>query len=393
MRARIIGPARAGWPSGGSIYNEHIAQHWGVGLETLPGSWPDPSDRDVSALVASLTACTDDEMGQGCQQNPVLLDGLIGCAAPGALATARASGVRVVLLVHLPLPAETGWSPGLAADVTRREGQALHEASAVACTSGWAAADLHRRYGTSSITVAEPGTTSADIAVGSNPPVLLTPAAFTPRKNHAFLLTALADRQVRDLDWSATWVGAEPISGRRETVRRGVVGAGLAHRIEVAAAMSARELDALYAVSNLVLLPSLAETYAMVLTEGFARGIPAIVGADTGAAATLAGGLDRVSRTPAPPEATAPGVASPALPGSVSSGPALPWSAALGAALPGAALPLDDPGVWAETLRAWLTQEATRARWRDAALARRAELPTWAEAAHTLRQLMHPEAA
>ncbi|MGB5952050.1 MAG: glycosyltransferase family 4 protein [Ornithinimicrobium sp.] len=356
MHPRIItaATANAAGPSGGSRYNEHIAGQWGVDLQALPGSWPDPSESDMRRLCAELVGRGTSDVAA--THPPILLDGLIGCAAPQALRSAAASGVRVVLIVHLPLPAETGLSRERAAQMADLEQQSLALAAAVACTSHWAAADLQRRYPQTMANIAKPvvaapGATPAPLATGSEPPLFLTPAAFTPRKNHPFLLSALSDSLMRDVDFEARWVGAEPITGARRTLQQKAIAAGLDDRIRVQAAMNGSELDALYARSNLVLLPSIAETYAMVLSEGFARGIPAIVGADTGAAATLQG------RSEADP--------------------------------PGVAVSLDDPHGWAKALHQWCTDTQTRLRWREAAVQRRTTLPTWARAAHTLWHLVN----
>ncbi|MGB3185496.1 MAG: glycosyltransferase family 4 protein [Ornithinimicrobium sp.] len=369
MLPRIISPTEVTWPSGGSLYNHQIAAQWAIHVEPMPGAWPTPSQRNLQQLTDRLIG---DPADRG---RPILLDGLIGCAAPQAIVAARAAGARVVLLVHLPLPAETGASRSQVAGLARAEQHALTAAEAVACTSHWAAADLRRRYGVTGITVAEPGVVAAPPATGSDPPVFITPAVFSARKNHALLLRAFADAQIADLDWSALWVGAEPAPGARRAVQQQVAMAGLADRIDVKAAVTGSQLDALYARSNLLLLPSLAETYAMVVTEAFARGIPAVVGAGTGAAATLAARRDNGRG-----HRDLPGGNPPGRDGAESG-------------LPGTAVGLEDPRVWAQTLRSWLTDRSLRATWREAAMTRREDQPTWADAAHTLIRVMQSKGA
>ncbi len=369
MLPRIISPSEVSWPSGGSLYNQHVAAQWGIDIEPMPGPWPVPGEHHLQQLTDRLTA---DPAGRA---RPILLDGLIGCAGPQAVAAARAAGVRIVVLVHLPLPAEAGVSPSRVADLARSEHDALAVASAVVCTSPWAAADVHRRYGVTGITVAEPGVAEAPLSLGSDPPMFITPAAFSTRKNHALLLRAFADPQVADLGWSALWVGAEPTQDARRSVQRQVTAAGLDGRVAVQAAVTGRDLDALYARSNLLLLPSLAETYAMVVTEGFARGIPAVVGAETGAAATLAAGRSNRGGHRDPPNGDSRGSDRPE------------------SGLPGTAVSLNDPRAWAHTLRTWLTDHDLRASWREAAVTRRGGQPTWTEAAHTLMRVMQSEGA
>ena len=301
---RVISPGGLPGPSGGSIYNERIAQQWGSTVEYVPGGWPFPDDADRDALLQVLLPdCTTDP-------RPVLLDGLIGSAAPQEIGRARTAGVRVILLVHLPLPAETGLSVPEELLLHSRESASLRLASAVTCTSSWAARELQDRYGIQGATVAEPGTDPQPCAIGSRPAQLITPAAYTPRKNHRLLVAALASPALADLPWQALWVGTDPTGRNRQALAVDVAAAGLRDRVTLGVARGATEMDAAWAASDLLLLPSVAETYAMVVAEALSRGIPGLVGAGTAAAETLGGSL---------------------------------WSAPRGASSgPGAALPTDD---------------------------------------------------
>ncbi|MGB3828899.1 MAG: glycosyltransferase family 4 protein [Ornithinimicrobium sp.] len=353
---RVLSPGDMPGPSGGSIYNERIAHQWGTTVQYLPGQWPFPQDCDLAHLAQTLARDPRDRLG------PVLLDGLIGGAAPAQIRAARAAGVRVVILVHLPLPAESGHSAAQQRDLAAQEGAALHEASAVACTSQWAAHDLQERYGLTRIVVAQPGTDRQPFAVGSRPAQLITPASYTPRKNHRLLIEALASPALAGREWQARWLGTDPTGTSRDDVATAVTTAGLSDRVRVSSACTGTALDRAWSASDLLLLPSLTETYAMVVAEALARGIPAVVGAGTAAEHTLRGPAQgRPLR--------AGGGADPA-------------------GMPGAALATDDPQVWAETITRWLTSPRLRHRWRLAALERREQLPTWDEPADTLATLM-----
>jgi glycosyltransferase involved in cell wall biosynthesis len=95
--------------------------------------------------------------------------------------------------------------------------------------------------------------------------------------------------------------------------------------------------------TDLLVLVSRVETFGLVVTEAFAHGIPAVVGAGTGAVEALAGD----------------GVGPP----------------------PGAAANPADPDAIAATLRGYLTDEHLRADWRHRALARRERLRPWSATA------------
>lgn len=352
--ARILSPGGLPATSGGSIYNERIAAVWGTTVEYVPGGWPFPDSADRFRVLDVLLGAARDSAA------PVLLDGLIGCAAPEEVRAARAARCRVVILVHLPLPAETGLTQAEQEQVASWEAAALEGAGAVACTSSWAARDLGRRYGLGDLTVAEPGTNRQPLAAGHRPVQLITPASYTPRKNHRLLIEAFAAPVLTDLEWHALWLGADPTGSAREMLSRDVVAAGLADRVTLSGARSGTDLAGAWASSDLLLLPSLVETYAMVVAEGLARGIPAVVGAGTAAEDTLRGGVS--SRRPGDP-AHRPG-------------------------MPGTALATDDSLPWAETIAGWLTSADLRDEWKRAAMGRRDQLSAWSVPAGILADLM-----
>ena len=311
-------------PSGGNRYDravcDGLARTRDLHEIAIGGSWPRPGDAARRALDAALTGVPDGA--------DVLLDGLVGCGVPEIL-EAHARRLRLIVLVHLPLGDETGLSPADAAALTALERRAVHAAADVVVTSEGAARRVHELHGPlpGRLHVAPPGVDPAPLATGGDGGGrLLCVAAVTPRKGQDVLIRALDT--LGDLDWSCACVGATP---------HGVPAAP--ERVRFTGPLTGAALDAAYAGADLLVLPSRAETYGMVVTEALARGLPVL--------ATLVDGV---------PEAL---------------------GAAPDGTLPGALVPPGDPDALAAALRAWLTDADLRLRWRTAARARRATLRGW----------------
>jgi glycosyltransferase involved in cell wall biosynthesis len=295
----IDDPAR---PSGGNTYDRRVcdglvASGWAVHEHAVARS---------EALARALARIPDGAV--------VLLDGLIASPAPEALLP-EAGRLRQVVLVHMPLG-------------DARERKVLEAAAAVITTSEWARRELDdvRAH------VAEPGVDPATLAPGTaGGGELLSVAAVTPHKGHDVLLGGLAT--VGDLPWRCTCVGSldrEPAFAARvqRQAPRGVRFTG---------PRTGAELDRAYAEADLLVLPSRAETYGMVVTEALARGVP-VLGSDVG------------------------GV-----------------SEALGDGGAGLLVPPEDPAALGAALRGWLTDAELRGRLRQAARERRATLRGWGE--------------
>jgi glycosyltransferase involved in cell wall biosynthesis len=336
----VLSPADLPGPSGGTVYNTRLAREWGTEPVPVAGAWPHPDAADLAQLEQVLHAHAGDR--------PLLVDGIIGCAAPEAVARVSAHAA-VWLLVHLPLPADAASTE--APRLARSEGAALHAATGVVVTSGWAERDVRRRYGDLPLLVAEPGTDPSPPSRGSEPPRLFTPAAYTVRKNHALLLQALT--AVQDLSWTAHWVGTGPDRGTGPALRAGIDAGHLAGRVRMDGPATGTSMERAWDAADLLLLPSTSETYAMVVAEALSHGIPALVSAGTAAAETLVGtdGDD----------------------------PA------------GAALDPQLPQEWAATLRRWLEDTALRRHWSTRARSRGRQLPTWADTAHTVHTHLSQE--
>jgi glycosyltransferase involved in cell wall biosynthesis len=129
-------------------------------------------------------------------------------------------------------------------------------------------------------------------------------------------------------------------------VRRRLAEDGLDNRVHFAGPRTGADLDRSYGSADLLVLPSRAETYGMVVTEALARGLP-VVAADVGGVA----------------EALGHGT---------------------GGTRPGLLVPAEDPAALAAALRAWLGDAEVRRTWRRAARERRASLPRWSATASAL---------
>lgn len=326
-------------PSGGDRYDEAIVEQWRregreVDVVAVAGAWPWPTSQDVARLHARLRT-----LGAG----PVLLDGLVGCSAPEGIRTS-ASARPTAVLVHSLLADGAGAEAEEAAELDRRERRALAAAHLVVTTSGWARARLAERHGLDTAVVAPPGCASAPVApgslVGTGTAQLLSLGAVTPLKNHGVLLGAL--ERLADLPWTLVVAGPTPDAGHLRRLRRQAVERGLQGRVRWVGSLAGPALEEAWARADLLVHPSRSETYGLVVAEALAHGIPAVVGAGTGAVEALTGTVG---------------------------GPA--------DGVPGAAVATGGPDELADVLRRWLCEPALRGRWRTAALHRRGLLQGW----------------
>ncbi|PXY19162.1 glycosyltransferase family 4 protein [Prauserella muralis] len=331
-------------PSGGNVYDRTVcdglaAGGWWVREHPVPGSWPRPGAPARGRLGRTLAALPDGAS--------VLIDGLVACAVPDLVAP-HARRLRLVVLVHLPLGDETGISQALAAELAAAERAALHAASAVVATSPWAARRLLELHGLPAdrVHVAEPGAARASLSRPSEPGTrLLCVASVTPRKGHDVLVEALA--AIAGLDWSCACVGGlsrDPAYATR--LLQLIVARGLDERIRLTGPRTGARLAASYAEADLLVLPSRAETYGMVITEALAHGIPVL--------ATAVGGVpDALGRAP-------------------------------DGSLPGLLVQPGDAHALAAALRHWLRDAELRQTLRAAARQRRGTLPGWDATVHRL---------
>lgn len=335
-------------PTGGNVYDRRVvdglagAHGWRVRRTDVPGSWPLADDVARARLARALAAVPDGGL--------VLVDGLVGCAAPEVVEPA-ARRLRVVVLVHLPLPDETGLDPAVAHELARRESRTLRAAAAVVVTSPWAAGRV-ASYGLAAerVHVAPPGTDTAPLARGTGTGEgLLCVDAVTPRKDQLTLVEALA--RVGDLPWNCVCVGPlDRAPGYVAEVRDRIAGVGMENRVRLAGPLVGRALAAAYDAADLLVHPARTETFGMVVTEALARGLPVL--ATTGGAVG-----ETLGRAPD---------------GSV----------------PGLLVPPGDADALAAALRRWLTEPTLRAGLVRSARARRGTLGTWEQTTRTLSAVL-----
>lgn len=332
-------------PSGGNIYDRRVCRElaaigWSVHEHAVRGSWPSPTPADHAALSAAVAGIPDGVV--------VLVDGLVASTAPEVLVP-EARRLRLVILVHMPL----GEGPGeVPAEAQTREGAVLSAAAAVLTTSEWTHHRLLDRYSLQPdrVHVAEPGIDPADIAPGTaTGGELLCVAAVTPHKGHDVLLAALT--MIKHLPWRCTCVGSLDRDPDFVDQLRSQVGKnGIRDRVHFTGPLTGAELNAAYAGADVLVLASRGETYAMVVTEALARGLPVI--------ATAIGGLP------------------------------LALGHGSGGSPPGLLVPPDDAPVLAQALCAWLDDAELRQQLRHAAEERRLTLSGWSGTAGQISRVL-----
>jgi glycosyltransferase involved in cell wall biosynthesis/SAM-dependent methyltransferase len=237
----------------------------------LPDDFPAPSPASIETGLALLA--------QVSRAATLIVDGLAFGALPadglGAL------GRPLVALVHHPLALETGLSEDEALRLATFERSALATAARILVTSEPTRALLERDYDVSParIAVARPGVDPAPRATRAGaPPIILTVAAVSPRKDHATLARTLA--KLTDLDWRWRIVG--PLDRDHSCAAELaalIVDLGLSERTELAGPLDSGGVEAAYASADIFVLPSRFEGYGMVFAEALACGLPVVAGA------------------------------------------------------------------------------------------------------------------
>jgi glycosyltransferase involved in cell wall biosynthesis len=324
-------------PSGGNVYDVRASEELrAAGWDVVRHVVPRRSSGGATPAVGRALATLPDG-------STVLVDGLVALRTAEVLVPESAR-LRVVVLVHMPVPDGT-------ADAASAEGAVLRAAAGVVTTSCWSSELLTRRHGLASgrLHVALPGVDPAPpTGTSAGGGRLLCVANVAPWKGQDVLVEALAI--VQDLPWRCTFVGSLDVDrGFTRRVQQLARGKGIAGRVEWAGALTAEELATRYADTDLLVHPSLGESYGMVVAEALARGVPVL--------GTGVGGV---------PEAL----------GTTSSG------------VPGLLVPPAEPQGLARELRRWLTEPRLREQLVRAARARREALPPWSTTAHHIARVL-----
>jgi glycosyltransferase involved in cell wall biosynthesis len=335
-------PGDLATPTGGYAYDRRIIAGlgelgWRTDVVDLGDGFPRPTAQTRAAAGARLAALSKDA--------PIVIDGLAFGVLPEAGRTLSASHT-VVALVHHPLALEAGLDAATAASLRASERDALATARHVIVTSTPTARLLVADFGVGAehVSVVEPGTDrGARAARADNGAVaLLAVGSVVPRKGYDVLVAALSD--IAELNWRlviAGDCGRSPDTFRE--LAADIARRGLTDRIAFRGAISADELSALYASSDLFVLPSRFEGYGMAYTEAIAHGLP-VVGTTAGA---------------------------------------IPATVPAGA---GVLLPPDDVAALAATLRRLITDPTEREQL--AAGARAATFPSWREQAQRFASVL-----
>ena len=112
-----------------------------------------------------------------------------------------------------------------------------------------------------------------------------------PGKGHDVLVDALAP--LASLAWDCLCVGSlERDPAFVQQVRRRAADGGVGRRVRFPGPQAGADLDRSYATADLLVFPSRAESYGMVVAEALARGLPVVAAEVGGVPEALGHGAD-----------------------------------------------------------------------------------------------------
>lgn len=268
--------------TGGYGYDRRLLaelKHIGFNVQhlSLSDSFPQASNHALEDAELRLVQLPDNSI--------VVIDGL-AFGVMDDIAQRHEQRLKLIALCHHPLALENGLDDKRAEGLHAQEQRALAFTRAVIVTSDNTARILQQGFAVPEhkISVAVPGTDKQSFApcIG-NPPVLLTVATLTQRKAHDVLIDALA--RIAHLPWQARFVGGDKFDAHwANYLREKVAAHSLTERIQFVGNLA--DLNHEYAQADLFVLPSLFEGYGMAFAEALSFGLP-IIAARTGAVPDL----------------------------------------------------------------------------------------------------------
>ncbi len=239
-------------PSGGNLYDRHVlaglaAAGWQVSVHEVD------SATEVDRVLGGLP-----------HQSLVLADSLVASMGASMLLDSPAT---VVPLMHMLFGGPL-------------EHVLLSQAPAVITTSTWTRAVVVAEHAVDPrrVHVAAPGVDPAARSPGTGTGAdLLCVAALTPAKGHDVWLAALAT--LTDLTWRCTLVGALEDATWVDSLRKQAADFGIGDRVHITGELVGQPLQEAWSRADLLVVPSRTETFAMVVTEALARGLPVVASA------------------------------------------------------------------------------------------------------------------
>ncbi len=336
-------PGDLSLPTGGYGYDRQVLEHaHSAGLDLrhlpIPGGYPFPGP-GVLAETTRLIAETPSNAA-------LLIDGLAYGAMPAQMI--RGFNRPIVELCHHPLALEPGLAPDAAARFHASERAAMALARHIIVTGPATKSIVARDFGVAQerITVTLPGTERAARAKGSSggPLRLLAVGSIIPRKAYDVMVAGLAT--LVDLDWRLDIVGATQHAPETvDDLRKQIAESRLEDRIAIMGPLTAEALETAYQSADIFVMTSLYEGYGMVIAEAMARGLPIVAAAGGAVADTL-------------PDAA------------------------------GLKVPPGDSAAFAAAVREVIADSPLRRRYAEGAWRAGQQLPTWADAARIIANVM-----
>lgn len=266
--------------TGGYVYDRRIIAElpragWQVDVLDIGASFPRASLAERATAHLRLAALPAGRV--------IVVDGLAFGVMPDSAEALRRSH-RLVALVHHPLAFETGLPEWEAKQFKASEREVLSFVHRVITTSSTTARLLAENFAVPAgkMSVVPPGNDRGPLVPrpAGKTVNLLAVGSIVPRKGYDLLVAALG--LIPDLPWRLTIAGEARNPAAAAALEAQIASLNLSDRIALVGLVSDERLSALYATSDLFVLPSRYEGYGMAYTEAIAQGVP-VIGTTAGA--------------------------------------------------------------------------------------------------------------